>query len=283
MKKLVFALTVLMVAAPGLARVDITVTPSPYPAWSQVVTVGYDATTEDPCLVRAFGLNISVDSGAKIKVAGEYSAKYKIYPGSIDINENGTVDGWGSPVAVQDSNYPGRELGGLDTNGITIEMGSLYVGLPNAPGTSGTILKFSVDKDCNVIITENTARTGVVMEDMGLNVSAVDVNLPGPIYVNLLCKWCSVDVSSGVPGVPDAWLGPEDVGYVMNIIDDYAGTGYYVGPTDPNFDQCCDFSSGIPGTPDGWLGPEDVGFIMNVIDDYSGTGYYVQCPGPIVQ
>jgi hypothetical protein len=50
---------------------------------------------------------------------------------------------------------------------MTVEMGSLHyppeVTSPNAPGISSDILEFKVSGDCNVTISANTARGGVVL------------------------------------------------------------------------------------------------------------------------
>ena len=106
------------------------------------------------------------------------SAKFNIYPGSIDINDaTGAIDDYGS-VVCDSSVYlvdtlpgPFDHLTGpntppkADSNGMTVEMASLYVGAANAPGNSGELFRFMVDKACNVTITENAIRGGVLLED----------------------------------------------------------------------------------------------------------------------
>jgi hypothetical protein len=90
---------------------------------------------------------------------------YIIYPGSIIIT-GGVVTSYGTAKA--DPNQYAGTLG-LDPNGMTVEMGSLYYptgpGSVNAPPASGILLTFKVDGDCNVVVTENAARGGIVMED----------------------------------------------------------------------------------------------------------------------
>jgi len=197
MKKLGLVVAMLLVvAAPAWARVDITCTNA-----GKVVTVNY-TVVGDPNKVSGFGLDITVDSGAKIIDVSNYplvatNGKYWVYPGSIDIVD-GEVNDVGSPVA--DPNSAGA-LGGIGTSGITVEMGALYSptgdSSPNSPpGTktgglwtcSGTLLSFTVDKECCVTITENATRGGVVPTDPDQN---PDVNAP---------KFCIVGCFPNVGG-----------------------------------------------------------------------------------
>jgi hypothetical protein len=46
-------------------------------------------------------------------------------------------------------------------------MGSLYVGAPNAPATSGVLLKFVVDDNCLVKMADNVSRGAIVLEGVG--------------------------------------------------------------------------------------------------------------------
>jgi hypothetical protein len=172
MKKMIFALAVLMITAPVWAAVTVSCTDE----GGGVCAVRFDATGEEPNLVRAFALDITLDNDAKIiAVDDSVNADYYIYPGSIVIT-GGVVSSYGSAKA--DPNLYAGTLG-LEPNSMTIEMGSLYapatgIGSPNAPATSGELLRFTVDKDCIVSIAENAARGGVVMEDA----SSPTSNLP---------------------------------------------------------------------------------------------------------
>ena len=162
MKKIVFALAVLLLAVPAWASVDVSCTCD-----GHEVTVIFDARSEADPNVRAFALNVTVDSGATIAGASNFSSDFTIYPGSIDINgTTGNVDNAGSPIC--DPCVYDDTLGGIGTGGMTIEMGSLYVGEANAPDPCGVLLKFTVDTDCNVGFAGNVSRAGsngVVMED----------------------------------------------------------------------------------------------------------------------
>jgi len=161
MKKLCLVVAVLMVAAaPALAAVNITCTND-----GNVVTVHYSVS--EPNKVRAFALDITVDSPAAINTIDYNDPNYYIYPGEMKFI-GGQVTSYGTPEA-NDANYAGT-LPGLDSNGLTIEMGSLYYptgdSSPNAPGTSGTLLKFKVChlfSGCKIKITENAIRGGIVL------------------------------------------------------------------------------------------------------------------------
>jgi hypothetical protein len=198
---MIFALAVLMIAAPAWGVVNITCTDE----GGCVCAVRYDATTEDPNLVRAFALDIVVDSGASIiDVNDDVNDDYIIYPGSIIIT-GGVVTSYGNAKA--DPNQYAGTLG-LDPNGMTIEMGSLYYppdpGHVNAPPKTGILLTFKVDSDCNVIVTENAARGGIVMEDS----SSPSTSLSG---CKIAClQYCLKDTHPDYTvwetfGRPDCW------------------------------------------------------------------------------
>jgi hypothetical protein len=164
MRKIVLAV-VLMLAVPSVAAVNFTAVDEACGA-----AIYYNATGE-PNLVRAFALDITVDSGATVTDITDYKEGvsvsgdkgYGIFPGSIDINEAGDINDVGTPVA-DPCQLPSDTEGGLGTAGITIEMGSLYVGSANAPDPCGLLCKVVVDADCNVTIVENVSRGKVVME-----------------------------------------------------------------------------------------------------------------------
>jgi hypothetical protein len=169
-------MAVLMVATPSWAVVTITCTPGTG-ADCNLVTVSW-AVSSEPNKVRAFALDITVDSGAKIVSVSDPNAKYNIYPGSIVINTTTnppTVSDYGTPVAnpYDPCTLPGQTQPGLNSSGITIEMGSLYYptgdNSPNAPPNSGKLLKFRVSKDCTVTVAENAIRGGVVLTNPSLD------------------------------------------------------------------------------------------------------------------
>jgi hypothetical protein len=168
MKKIVFALVALMFAAPAWAQVSLTCAQV---GDTNEVVISFDARGE-PNLIRAFGLNIQLDNDANILSVGNINPDYYIFPGTIQINTSTTpptID-YGTPVGeVSDSP---DTLPGLDSNGVTLEMGSLYAptgpGSPNAPDPCGPLLSIYLSKSCCISISGNVARAGskgVVMED----------------------------------------------------------------------------------------------------------------------
>jgi hypothetical protein len=191
MRKIVLALLVLLLTVPAMATVEVRCAQV---SDTDQVTVTYDV--DDGNNFRAFGIEISVDNGASISNLDVNDRDYYIFPGSIDINDAGGVDDWGSAIAAQDS------------NSFILEMGSLYAAEDpchtTAPPTSGLLCSFYVSGDCNVAIANDAARGGVVMEDLDF---AGSVDLIG----------CSVDydkcmssahpdyVQWGLVGEPNGW------------------------------------------------------------------------------
>jgi hypothetical protein len=260
MKKLGLVMAVLMVATPVWARVDITCTA---PADSCDVTVSYKVVGESNS-VRGFALDIMIDQGAVIKEVymNSLDPNYWVYPGSIVINTTTnppTVSDKGTPVAnPYDPCLPGQTLLGLDSNGVTIEMGSLYWptgdNSPNAPKISTKfkpLLKFRVSKKPTcVTIRENAIRGGVVLTNPNAN---PDVNSPGvgntpkycltggplpclPNTVPYYQQWLDRGVLLGMPAGqgPTCWCYPRQCyGDADGIKTGSSVTGYtYVGPTD---------------------------------------------------
>lgn len=167
MKKIIFTLVVLMLAAPAWADVDIWCTSD-----GNEVTVHFDATTEVN-YVRAFALDIKLDKDVNIvDVNDEINSDYWVFPGSYP---GGTAVGdW--------EEYDGTL--GEEPNQMTIEMGSLYAeddpdDHNEPPVRSGQLLKFKVDctagtggQMVSVSIAENVIRAGpVVMENPNEDVS----------------------------------------------------------------------------------------------------------------
>ncbi len=196
MKKIMFlASLVLVLSVPALATVTITGTIETATVGGDVVDTGAIIisyvlnSASDPC-VRAFALDITVqdpcgDPAADAHIVGvneaELNVDYWVYPGSIDINEAGEVNDFGTPIA-DPCQLPSDTQGGLGTTGVTIEMGSLYVG-GGAPPTSGVLMKLYVDDNCLVNMSENVSRGGVVEEGVGAKASHVILPPVGPLVL----------------------------------------------------------------------------------------------------
>jgi len=175
MKKIVLVLAVLVMAAPASAKVVVWLT-----ADGNEVTVHYDATTEVN-LVRGFALDIAADDANIVTISNYHvgdsnsdSNGYGIFPGSFGRLDqtDGDFPVWTdpcySPLAWK-VDYPSDTLDGLGSNGITIEIGSLYypatgAASPNCPPKAGVLCKFKVDGECTLTVNENAIRGGVVME-----------------------------------------------------------------------------------------------------------------------
>jgi hypothetical protein len=185
-KTVLFIAALLFMAVPAMAVTPINI--NAVDEGGGVVRIGYDATGHGQ-LPRAFALDITVSAGVitdinnyHVGVSTQASKGYGIFPGSIDINATTyVVDNNGTPVGDPCA-FPGT-LPGLDTNGVTIEMGSLYVGGPNAPPVSGTLCKVTVSASCNLTVTGNVARGKVVNEDA----NEASTNLPITIPVTIGC------------------------------------------------------------------------------------------------
>jgi hypothetical protein len=205
MKKILLTLVVLVFASPALAAVNITVS---HVQDTNVVTIGFDATGETN-LVRAFGLDVTLDNDANVVSATGTAVAplgYWVNPGTIQIAADGTVSSYGS-IAAEYGDLPGDTLvGPPDGNGVTLEAASLYApvgpGSPNAPAKSGNLVSFKVDKSTCLTISANVARagnTGVVMEDPN---EIVVVNFPGLVCVELdpypCDNYCTVTASRQV-------------------------------------------------------------------------------------
>jgi hypothetical protein len=155
MRKLFLMLAVLLIASAAYAVEDVNVYCNV--ADTNVVTVSYIADV-DANVPRAFGLDIQLSNDATISDVTVLSSDYWVYPGSYPGSD-----------PVGDVNDSSDTLPGVDSNGMTIEMGSLHsppeVDSPNAPAISGDLISFKVSKGCVVAISGNAARGKVVFYD----------------------------------------------------------------------------------------------------------------------
>ncbi|MHC4361366.1 MAG: hypothetical protein ACYSTZ_00960, partial [Planctomycetota bacterium] len=212
MKKTLFVLLLLLAAAPAWARVDI---------WceqvggdSNEIIVYFDATSEVN-FVRAIALDIQLTFDGVIKDVVCVNSDFWVSPGKAA----GNVDTVTETIDYDDPNTacvcpepgppPGTHpdtLPGLvgDSNGITIEMATLYEN--GAPARSGELVRLRIDgRGFDIIISENVIRGGVVMEDPD---EVVDVNSTGCTEGECHCfpdqpdcgEWVSV-------GQPHCWCG----------------------------------------------------------------------------
>ena len=250
MRKQSLLLAALLFATPAMAAVRITVEPAGSTAAIKYATDGEK--------VRAFALDITVNKGKIVAISdfirGESTAQkpgYGIFPGNF--GRYISVDGTTGEVASWDPNGytpvadpcdPGA-LGGLGTNGITIEMGALYYPTgddsPNAPPTSGTLFKLTLSEPATVTIALNEARGGVVLTNPEVAATvdldqATNVTIGGgdvatadllPASHPDYAEWVAV-------GKPACWAYPRQChGDADGLKEGSAKTGfYYVGYQD---------------------------------------------------
>jgi len=258
MKKLIGLLTVVLLAAPVMAGVTITCSVN-----GNDVTVGYDSSGE-PELVRIFTLDIVVDGGATITAVSDVSADYYVHPGSISVDpQTGEVTNYGSPVA-DPVVYPNGTLGGIGTSGMTVEMGSLYAesdtAHPTPPPAVGDLLTFTVSGPCCVTITENTRRSGIVLEDPTV--------ASNPVFPNQ--TQCCVEGQCPCLGdmTGDGWISPTDLSDLTSKLLPYK-TNFYWRPASAG--PCGDMNQ------DGWLSPTDISAIVSKLLSHKADYYWVPC------
>jgi hypothetical protein len=222
MKKMIFAVLVLLLAAPAWAT-TVDVTCRPVDGDPCLVEIWYET---DGTLPRAFGLDITLADGnivaCEAAMVGECTATEKghgIFPGTIVIDAGGNVTDYGSPVAPQ-SDLPGDTLGGVGTGGITVEQGSLYVD-GNAPDPCGLLCTLTVDVDVatTMTIAANVSRAGngVVLEDPDevatVNLGSCPVPPPDCFQAGIV-DCCGRTVTAAMVatwkslGEPDCWCDP---------------------------------------------------------------------------
>jgi hypothetical protein len=206
-----------MFAAPALASVSITMAQV-----GDTNEVIISITSTEANLIRAYSLDIKLtanggDPDPNILEVSVLNPGYWVFPGTIQIDASGNVTNLGSPVAEY-GDLPQDTLAGLDSNGVTVELASLYApvgpGSPNAPAQNGALLSVKVSGDACITVTANESRagaSGVVMEDPAANPT---VNLPGELCILVVgvppeCYYGMADYAQWeIVGKPDCWCYP---------------------------------------------------------------------------
>lgn len=190
MKKIVLALVVLVVSSPAWA-VTITATGVADVCDPNLghVTITYDMSL-DTNDVRAYALDITLiadpnaDKDPCVVAVSCVNGDYYVYPGTISIDSGGNVTDWGSCLCDE------KALPGLDSNGVSVEMGSLYEqDVEDPPADTNVLVELTVS-GCGTIGVDlelNAIRGGVVMEnpDETPSVTLVD----GSVTVGKECGW----------------------------------------------------------------------------------------------
>jgi len=221
MKKMIFVLVMLLMVSPVLADVNITAS-ADVNGNSAVVTISY-ATTDSEA-IRAVALDITLVGDACVVDVNCVNGDFTIYPGSINIAGDGSVSDYGSCLC--DSSYAGT-LAGLESNGVTLEMGSLYVGAPNAPADSGVLAELTIEgcDSVDVAIALNSIRGGVVLENPD---DLVTVNATGTTAALDSC-FIPECMKTTAPQYADwvAWGKPDCWCYAKQCKGDINGTPYF--------------------------------------------------------
>jgi len=260
MKKFLLVLLILAVVTPAMATVTITCTQGATAATKNQITVSF--TNDGAQKVRAFALDVNVTAGAICQTgSAALSTGYWVYPGTIDINDtNGHIDNYGSPFC------PGTARGayaGFGTKGVTVEMGSLYVGGPNAPpqNPGGNLFKIVVKNPCNVHIYANATRGGVVMED-GSSAAIADPNFQVPAD-KYMCTKCKGNLNA------DTFITAVDITVLVGLLNQ-AGPPYRIQPTSALWNACADVNG------DGVISAPDITAMVGILNQ-AGAPYRVAC------
>jgi len=161
----------LIFAVPAMAEVTITATQV---SGSEVEISYSGATAGNP--VRAFALDITLDNpdakivsvtAAKRGISTSAAPGYGIFPASFAREINPSDPNWDdadyTPAALL-KDLPSDTQPGIDSNGITVELGSLYDGDANKPLTGDLLLTLTIDAPEMAIvdldILENASRGG---------------------------------------------------------------------------------------------------------------------------
>lgn len=212
MRKMILTLAVVLLATPAWAAVNIVLTD----LGNGKIEISYSNTEGER--VRAFALDITTKGGNITDIndfaVGDNVSGYGIFPGSFGDNitvnpTTGNVDSWVgtpnpyTPVAPVDDP---DALGGLDTNGITIELGSLYDDMPpnQAAGVLCTVI---VEPTVTEICAKGNAIRGNIVLESAAEVIPAEVCLQlgappcvpnTPEYAKQYAQWVAL-------GEPECW------------------------------------------------------------------------------
>ncbi len=269
MKKTTLILVVLLFAAPAWAT-DVTVTATQVGDTNQV-EISY---VSDGNLPRAFGVDITVTDGNIIActaaMKGECTATVRgfgIFPGTIQIDDDGNVTDDGTPVAPSDD--PGA-LGGVGSNGITVELGSLYVD-GNEPPLEGVLCTITVTESCTVNIAGNAARCGEGSPDLGVVMENPD-EVVTPTYipgtVSIAPAVCVGDVDG------NGFVNRADIIALISYLVDNASPPIWTVPdTNPAYSAAADIDG------NGFVNRADIiALISYLVDNASPPIWSVPCP-----
>jgi len=197
MRRILLIVAILLLATPAFAVVTVTATREGNDVnGNDTIRISYNCNGTPVEKVRAFGLDINVMSAATRTI--DVNRDGNTIPNVRDFNV-GDNNGFGifpgnyreRGLSPTDPNWrtaqytpvaPGADpdkLPGFGSNGITAELGTLFVGDGNRPPSAGTLFRFDVNchgvfvPATTVHLSKNTSR-GIVLEDGS---SVADANL----------------------------------------------------------------------------------------------------------
>ena len=226
MKRLFGILGGVLVAFCARAEVHVFVRDTNGVAW-----VNYECTSGE--IVRAFSLNITADRGQILGVSDFFrgpgtaaATGYGIFPTSFrdqfqgisGTNVNWAAAGY-TPLA-NPLDYPADTLPGLNSGGITLELGGLWdpVAPAATPAAAGTLCALHLSEPAVLSITTNSIRGGIVGAIPGQAIVASFSSAPvGPLVVSVAPAGGNVTIQYNggelqtAPNVNGPWTGTGDV------------------------------------------------------------------------
>ncbi len=154
-----------------------------------VAWIKYECTAGE--LIRAFALDVAVDRGQITGISNFFvgpnsttARGYGIFPAAFrdhvaatvtsGTSANWSVSGYDPVGSAADA--PADTLGGLDTSGVTLELGALWdpALTAAAPASSGTLCALQLSQGAMVTVAANASRGGVV--------ASPDGNVVAPVF-----------------------------------------------------------------------------------------------------
>ena len=299
MKKIIFAIAVLVMAAPLFAAepITITATVSGQTATTADVTIGYSGATGVKPAGIAMIVDLTVAAGsAKISSAGDVLS---VGDSFFDVFIDFAADDPNAYEAGADPNsgaYAGAhpvaksDAAGTPFDGNDVEVFALCMGELENPGTVGAgnieLVKFRVTKvsaPASMRISADPLRGGELpgpivssVVDQDANLMAVTWPADTPLFaIDTVCQTCTGDVPyyDGMnPSSQNGWRMIFDVTAIVNFLKD-VGSPYRCYITQPCFDGmgCADFNG------DNWINIIDV---TDLVDHLKAIGspYREICP-----
>jgi len=235
MKKVLLIVAMLLVVSPAMATVMITAVnegtktgvDSNPTDMAATIRIGYNDSND--ANVRAFALDINVDSGCTIENIRDFNVGennstvqgYGVFPGRFaqyvsPTSPNWSVSGYNPTVA---SGEPGASGTGLDTNTIIVEMG--YLGGPNMvggvdtnmPAKIGTLFHIDVNAyqfagTATLTISADTMRGGIVSKDTNATTTATNLPMTLSIVFPPRCTTPANEVGVARATAEGVWTGP---------------------------------------------------------------------------